>query len=83
MNQQLLLVLGNEADTEIQSALTSLGFDSTETRPGALRQVRDTINASLNLRFGVLAADKIMSQALPLPTPLVPDKKIFYSLNLY
>ena len=69
INQQLLLVLGNEADTEIQSALTSLGFDSTETRPGALRQVRDTINASLNLRFGVLAADKIMSQALPLPTP--------------
>lgn len=67
MNEQLLLVLGKEANTEIQSALSALGFDTNESRPGALRKVRDTINASLNLRFGVLAADRIMRQALPLP----------------
>jgi signal transduction histidine kinase/Na+/proline symporter len=68
MKQQLFLVLGQEADTEIQSALSSLKFDTNELRPGALRKIRDTINASLNMRFGVLAADSIMSQALPLPS---------------
>ena len=82
MKQQLFLVLGQEADTEIQSALSSLKFDTNELRPGALRKIRDTINASLNMRFGVLAADKYNEPSTAAAFALWhPSKKIFSCLN--
>lgn len=58
--------LGDEADRVIERALGALELDSSETRPAALRQIRDHINSSLTLRFGVLAADRIMEESIPL-----------------
>ncbi len=58
--------LGDEADREIERALSTLELDSNETRPAALRKIRDYLNSSLTLRFGVLAAYRIMEEAIPL-----------------
>lgn len=65
--QKLRTLIGSEADLEVSAALDKLGFSLSDTRPAAIRRIRSTINASLNLRFGVLAAERIMNQALPLP----------------
>lgn len=69
MTESLRNVIGDEANIEIKNGLDSLGFEQSESRRSALRQLRDKINSSLNLRFGVLAAHRIMALALPLPTP--------------
>ena len=58
--------LASEADREIDLALRALEIDQTETRPAALRNIRDHLNSSLTLRFGVLAADRIMEESIPL-----------------
>ena len=65
LQQSLRLSLGGAADSEINRALEATGCDQAEVRPGALRKIRDSINASLNLRYGVLAASRIMQQAMP------------------
>lgn len=65
LTERLGLSLGDEAQIEMESALKLLGFDDKEIRPASLRQLRDAINASLNLRFGILAAERIMSHSLP------------------
>jgi signal transduction histidine kinase len=57
--------LGDSADSEVDSALDELGLNASERRPAALRQLRDQLSASLNLRFGVLAAHRVMQQTLP------------------
>lgn len=71
--ESLSLSLGDDAESEITQALDSLGFETTEVRPAALRQIRDSINASLNMRFGVLAANRIMEQSLPLTLPAADE----------
>ena len=58
--------LGSEADREIDLALRALEIDQTETRPAALRNIREHLNSSLTLRFGVLAAYRIMEESIPL-----------------
>ncbi len=73
LTASLRLSLGENADTEITQALESLDFDISEVRPAALRQIRDSINASLNMRFGVLAANRIMEQSLPLILPAADE----------
>lgn len=65
LQDSLRLSLGDAADTEIDKALEATGSDKSEARPGALRKIRDSLNASLNLRYGVLAASEIMQQAMP------------------
>jgi len=66
INISLRKSLGDEADRLIERALNSLQLDSSESRPAALRKIRDHINSSLTLRFGVLAADRIMEESIPL-----------------
>lgn len=59
--------LGQEADIEVNSALQVLDMDAQQAaRPASLRLLRDEINSALSLRFGVLAASRIMEEALPL-----------------
>ncbi len=66
MKQSLRNALGDEADQLVGLALDALELDKGETRPAALRKIRDHINSSLTLRFGVLAADRIMEESIPL-----------------
>ena len=65
----LRLSLGDAAQAEVDQALVTLGYHADEVRPAALRQLRDSINASLNMGFGVLAANRIMEHSLPLIVP--------------
>jgi len=81
LTERLGLSLGEEAQIEMRSTLESLGFDHSEIRPAALRQIRDAINASLNLRFGVLAAERIMSHSLPRTISNHSDPEDIYLLE--
>ena len=81
LTERLMLSLGDEAHVEIESALTLLGLDSREIRPASLRQLRDAINASLNLRFGILAAERIMSHSLPRTISNHSDPEDIYLLE--
>ena len=74
----LRLSLGDAADNEVLQALATLGLEYSEVRPAALRQLRDTINASLNMRFGVLAANRIMENSLPVTMPKENDPDDIY-----
>ena len=58
--------LGDSARVDVSTALGALNLDMNERRPAALRQLRDQLSASLNLRLGVLAATRVMQQTLPL-----------------
>ena len=66
MQASLRLALGDTAGIEMERALEATDCDRSDTRPGSLRKIRDSINASLNLRYGVLAASRIMQQAMPI-----------------
>jgi PAS domain S-box-containing protein len=81
IRESLRLALGEEADIEVQTALDVLGVNEAEIRPGALRQLRDSINASLNLRFGVLTAHRIMQSALPLKKATGEQKEDIFLLE--
>ena len=81
ITESLRSVIGDEADIEIKNALNSLGFDQNESRRSALRQLRDKINSSLNLRFGVLSAHRIMTSALPLPANSGSEREDMYLLE--
>ena len=77
----LRLSLGDGADNEVLQALETLGLQHSEVRPAALRQLRDTINASLNMRFGVLAANRIMEKSLPVTIPSTNDPDDIYLIE--
>ena len=77
----LRLSLGDAADNEVRQALETLGLQYDEVRPAALRQLRDTINASLNMRFGVLAANRIMEKSLPVTIPNANDPDDIYLIE--
>jgi signal transduction histidine kinase len=77
----LRLSLGDDADNEVLQALETLGLQHSEVRPAALRQLRDTINASLNMRFGVLAANRIMEKSLPVTIPSTNDPDDIYLIE--
>ena len=81
MTESLRHVIGDEANIEIESGLASLELSRDETRRSALRQLRDTINSSLNLRFGVLTAHRIMTSALPLPSTSGGEQEDMYLLE--
>ena len=65
LQKSLHSVLGDAAENEILRALQATDCDYCEIRPAALRKIRDSINASLNLRYGVLAASRMMQQSIP------------------
>jgi len=81
LTERLGLSLGDEAQIEMESALKLLGFDHEEIRPASLRQLRDAINASLNLRFGILAAERIMNNSLPRAISNHSDPEDMYLLE--
>ena len=81
MRDSLRKTLGSEADTEIDQVLRSLDLDHSETRPAALRKIRDALNSSLTLRFGVLAAYQIMEESLPLLTPARQEPDDIYQIE--
>lgn len=63
LRDSLRLSLGDTADIHIAEALDVLGLNPQETRPASLRKLRDKINGSLNYRYGILAATKIMRKS--------------------
>jgi signal transduction histidine kinase len=81
MRDSLRLTLGSEADAEIELALQRLNLDYNETRPAALRKLRDNLNSSLTLRYGVLAAYRIMEESLPLLTPQNQEPDDIYQIE--
>ena len=81
ISSSLRLSLGDSADNEVLQALETLGLGYNEVRPAALRQLRDTINASLNMRFGVLAANRIMEKSLPVTMPSANDPDDIYLIE--
>lgn len=81
ITSSLRLSLGDSADNEVLQALETLGLGYNEVRPAALRQLRDTINASLNMRFGVLAANRIMEKSLPVTMPSANDPDDIYLIE--
>ena len=81
ITSSLRLSLGETADNEVKQALETLGLSRNEVRPAALRQLRDSINASLNMRFGVLAANRIMEKSLPVTMPSANDPDDIYLIE--
>ena len=81
MRLSLRRLLGSEADVEIDRALQKLALEPSETRPAALRKLRDSLYSSLTLNFGVLAAYKMMEEALPLETPTRPEPDDIYLIE--
>lgn len=81
ITSSLRLSLGEAADSEVAKALDNLGFDQAEVRPSALRQLRDNINASLNMRFGVLTANRIMEKSLPVTIPAANEPDDIYLIE--
>jgi signal transduction histidine kinase/Na+/proline symporter len=73
--------LGDEADRVIERALNALDMDNSETRPAALRKIRDYINSSLTLRFGVLAAYRIMEESIPLEVTAQQESDDIYLIE--
>jgi PAS domain S-box-containing protein len=53
------------AQAEVQRALTELQFDESESRPYALRRLRDRIEANLSGLFGPTVAHSIVNQCIP------------------
>ncbi len=69
---KLAITLGNAAaDAELERALKDLNLQATETRPYALRQLRDRIEANLSGLLGPAVAFDIMQRCIPwqLDTP--------------
>jgi len=81
MRVSLRRLLGSEADAEVDRALNKLDLEPSETRPAALRKLRDSLYSSLTLNFGVLAAYKMMEEALPLETPTRPEPDDIYLIE--
>ena len=81
INRSLRKSLGDEAGRVIERALNSLKLEAGETRPAALRKIRDYINSSLTLRFGVLAADRIMEESIPLAAAAQQESDDIYLIE--
>ena len=57
------------ARTEVRRALRSLNLQPTESRPYALRRLRDEVEANLSGLMGISMASEIMDRAVPLTVP--------------
>lgn len=65
-NQRLKQILGEKnATVEISKALNELKFSYTESRPYALRQLRDRVEANLSGLLGPAAAYEIVNRCMP------------------
>ena len=65
-HQRLAQILGGKnATVEISRALNELQFSYTESRPYALRQLRDRVEANLSGLLGPAAAYEIVNRCMP------------------
>ncbi len=60
------------ANTEVQRALQRLGMTLNESRPYALRRLRDEIEANLSSLIGISMASEIMDRVVPYKVPESP-----------
>ena len=60
------------AQTEVQRALHRLGMTANESRPYALRRLRDEIEANLSSLIGISMASEIMDRLVPYKVPESP-----------
>lgn len=60
------------AHTEVQRALQRLGMTLNESRPYALRRLRDEIEANLSSLIGISMASEIMDRLVPYKVPESP-----------
>jgi PAS domain S-box-containing protein len=60
------------AQTEVQRALHRLGMNLNESRPYALRRLRDEIEANLSSLIGISMASEIMDRLVPYKVPESP-----------
>ncbi len=59
------------AQAEVERALLALGMNPNESRPYALRRLRDEIEANLSGLLGIALASEIMDTLIPLRVPEV------------
>ncbi len=57
------------ARTEVNRALTTLGLNPNESRPYALRRLRDEIEANLSSLMGMSMASEILDRLIPYKVP--------------
>ncbi len=60
------------AQTEVHRALQRLGMTANESRPYALRRLRDEIEANLSSLMGISMASEIMDRLVPYKVPESP-----------
>lgn len=60
------------SQTEVSRALHRLGMHPTESRPYALRRLRDEIEANLSSLIGISMASEIMDRLVPYRVPETP-----------
>ncbi len=70
MKTRLLQSLGKTtAEREVDNAMQELGLSATESRPYALRRLRDQVEANLSGLFGPSIAHDVVNRQLPYTQP--------------
>ena len=70
MKHRLLQSLGKTtAEREVDNAMQELGLSETESRPYALRRLRDQVEANLSGLFGPSIAHDVINRQLPYTQP--------------
>lgn len=67
------------AKAEVDRALLNLGFNATESRPYALRRLRDEVEANLSGLMGITVASEIMDRQIPY---ILPESEGVTDINL-
>lgn len=74
MRSRLAEILGRAAaDKEFNRALTELQLDDDETRPYALRRIRDRIEVNLSALLGPSIARRVIDRSLPYAASLMGE----------
>lgn len=64
---------GSTAKTEVERALARLGLKPNESRPYALRRLRDELEANLSSLMGIAMASEILDRLVPYKVPETHD----------
>ncbi len=67
------------AKAEVDRALANLGFNPSESRPYALRRLRDEVEANLSGLMGISVASEIMDRQVPF---ILPESEGVTDINL-
>ncbi|ABD82629.1 ATP-binding protein [Saccharophagus degradans] len=68
-NRLALRIGESTARTEVSRALKNLGLNPNESRPYALRRLRDEVEANLSGLMGIAMASEIMDKQIPFKMP--------------